>query len=177
MKRIAGCVVLFLLLGLMAWAQDQQQGSQQNQQEEQQQQQQQPQRRPTLGPSPAPSLGGPRTSSTTDARKLLRIRTLYIDRIDNNLGESLVESIGKIGRFRIVTDPKAADATLRGSCLESRRLKRVHSEVFISDKNGSSVWQDNIYRPYNPPSLRKAVTDTATMVAQHLSDSIREAER
>ena len=179
MRRIAWCVVLFLVLGLMAWAQDQQQGSQQNQQgeqQQQQQQQQQPQRRPTLGPSPAPSLGGPRTSTTTDARKLLRIRNLYIDRIDNNLGESLIESIGKIGRFRIVTDPKAADATLRGSCLDSRRLKRVHSEVFISDRNGASVWQDNIYRPYNPPTLRKAVTDTATMVAQHLSDSIREAQ-
>jgi len=58
--------------------------------------------------------------------------------------------------------------------MESRRLKRVHSEVFISDRNGASVWQDTIYRPFNPPTLDQAVIDTATLVAEHLERTIQE---
>jgi len=122
-------------------------------------------------------VSGPDTSTTTDIRKLMRIRTLYIESIDNSLSDKLVESIGKWGRFRLVTKAKEADATLRGSCLESRRLKHVHSEVFISDRNGGSIWQDTIYRPFNPPTLDKAVSDTATLVEQHLELTIREADR
>ena len=44
----------------------------------------------------------------------MRIRTLYIENIDNSLSEKLVESLGKWGRFRLVTKPKEADAILRG---------------------------------------------------------------
>ena len=171
-------VVLALLLGLPAWGLQQQGDSQQKQQQiPEQEQQRQYERRPTLGPAPAPSLGGPRTSTTTDRHKLQRIRTLYVERIDNSLSDSLVVTLGRIGRIRIVANRKEADATLRGSCLESRRLKRLHSEVFISDRNGASVWQDNIYRPYNPPSLKKAVNDTAILIAQHLAESFNEVAR
>jgi hypothetical protein len=107
----------------------------------------------------------------------MRIRTLYIESIDNALSDKLVEALGKWGRFRLVAKAKDADATLRGSCLESRRLKHVHSEVFISDRNGASVWQDTIYRPFNPPTLDQAVSDTATLVAAHLEQSVRAGER
>jgi hypothetical protein len=107
----------------------------------------------------------------------MRIRTLYIERIDNSLNDKLVEALGKSGRFRLVTKAKDADATLRGSCLESRRLKHVHSEVFISDRNGAAVWQDTIYRPFNPPTLDQAVSDTATLVAAHLEQTVRAAEQ
>ena len=141
--------------------------------------QQQQEERPTLGPRNGPGLdSGPLTSTTNDLRKLVRIRTLYIESIDNSLSDKLVATLGKLGRFRLVTKEKDADAILRGSCLESRRLKRVHSEVFISDRNGASVWQDSIMRPYNPPGLDQAVSDTATLVAAHLDRSIRQgAER
>ena len=134
--------------------------------------------RPTLGPRNGPGeVAGPNSSSTTDLKKLMQIHTLYIENIDNSLSDKLVESIGKWGRFRLVTKVKEADATLRGSCLESRRLKRLHSEVYISDRNGGSVWQDTIYRPFNPPALDKAVTDTATLVAEHLAQTLREGDR
>jgi hypothetical protein len=93
------------------------------------------------------------------------------------LSDRLVEAIAKSGRFRIVTKAKEADGMVRGSCLESRRLKRVHSEVFISDRSGASVWQDTVYRPFNPPTLDQAVGDTAALVAEHLEESIREAGR
>ena len=108
----------------------------------------------------------------------MRIHTLYIENIDNSLSDKLVQALGKMGRFRLVTKQKDADATLRGSCLESRRLKHVHTEVFISDRGGASVWQDTIYRPYNPPTLDQAVSDTATLVVAHFREqTVREAER
>jgi len=140
--------------------------------------QQQQEERPTLGPRSGPGLeSGPDTSTTTDVRKLLRIRTIYIESIDNTLSDKLVEALGKWGRFRLVTKAKDADATLRGSCLESRRLKHVHSEVFISDRGGASVWQDTIIRPFNPPALDQAVSDTAAMVAAHLDRAVRAGDR
>src|SRR5208282_4369691 len=133
--------------------------------------------RPTLGPQRGPEVPtGPDTSTTTDVRLLMRIHTLFIENIDNSLSDKLVEDLGKWGRFRLVTKAKDADATLRGSCLESRRLKHVHSEVFISDRNGASVWQDTIYRPFNPPALDQAVSDTATLVTAHLEQTVRAAE-
>lgn len=134
--------------------------------------------RPTLGPRSGPGVeAGPSTATTTDIRKLLRIRTIYVESIDNSLSDKLVEALGKWGRFRLVTKPKDADATLRGTCLESRHLKHVHSEVYISDRNGKSVWQDAIYRPYNPPSLDQAVDDTARLVAAHLEQTVQRGER
>ena len=175
--RSACCWMAFCLLAILtAGARGAQEDNPPPQQSQQGQQEQE--ERPTLGPrNGPPGVAGPLTSTVTDIKKLLRIRTLYIENIDNSLSEKLVEAIGKGGRFRIVTKAKAADATLRGSCLESRRLRHVHSEVFISDRSGGSVWQDNIYRPYNPPGLDQAVSDTAALVEAHLEQTIREAER
>ena len=135
--------------------------------------------KPTLGPAPAPTLHehSPRTATVNDYRKLVRIRSIYIQRMDNALSDRLVVSLGKLGRFRIASKPKEADAIMTGSCLESRRLKRLHSEVFIADQRGGSIWQDNIFRPYNPPSLARAVNETAQLVADHLNESLREAGR
>ncbi|MGO8712041.1 MAG: hypothetical protein ACLQUZ_08245 [Rhizomicrobium sp.] len=178
MRVNAQPLAICLLASLAMWAQAGQKADQQAPQEQPQQQQQQPEERPTLGPRTGPGLSsGPLTSTTTDIRKLMRIHTLYIEGIDNSLSDKLVEALGKWGRFHIVTKEKEADAILRGSCLESRHLKRVHSEVFISDRSGGSVWQDSIYRPFNPPALDQAVSDTATLVEAHLEQTIREAER
>ncbi len=117
------------------------------------------------------------TASVIDVRKLLRIHTLYVENIDNSLSDKLVADLGKLGRFRLVTKEKEADAVVRGSCLESRRLKRVHSEVFISDHNGASIWQDTIYRPYNPPALDQVINDTAELIVDHLERTVREAQQ
>ena len=174
MKWGAQCLAIFLLASSAIGAQAGQNDNQSAPQEPPQQQQE----RPTLGPKPGPAEpSGPNTSTTNDVRKLMRIHTLYIENIDNSLSDKLAESLEKLGRFRLVTKAKDADATVRGSCLESRRLKHVHSEVFITDRNGASVWQDTIYRPYNPPALDQAVSDTATLVAAHLQQTVREAEQ
>ncbi len=166
MRKAVWCLAALLALGAGAWCQ---QGDQSAPPQQEQ--------RPTLHPEPGPTMGGgPRTATTNDARKLIRIRTLYVQRMDNSLSDRLLEDLTKMGRFRIVTSPKQADAVMRGSCLESRRLKRVHSEVFIADQNGASVWQDDVYRPYNPPTLKKSVEDTALLVVQHLTESLRVAE-
>lgn len=164
MKRRGWWLALLLVLGFPGWAQDENPG---------------PTQKPTLGPAPGPgpSLNGPRTSNTHDLRKLRLVRSLYVERIDNSLGDKLVEALSKLGRFRLVSQAKDADATLRGSCLESRRLKRVHSEVFIADRSGTSLWQDNLYRPYNPPPLAQAVDETARLVADHLGESLLETGR
>ncbi len=134
-----------------------------------------PEQKPTLGPAPAPGTQGPQTATVNDYRKLMRIRSIYVEKMDNALSEKLVLSLGKLGRFRIASKPKEADAIMTGSCLESRRLKRLHSEVFIADRGGGSIWQDNLYRPYNPPSLEQAVNETAQVVAEHLGESFSEA--
>lgn len=177
MKRGGWWWALLLVFGSLGVAQDAQEQRQQQQQQEQPQQKQQPQQRPTLGPAPAPTLRGPRTSTTNDARRLARVRTLYVERIDNFLSEKLIEALAKMGRFRMASQAKEADATLRGSCVESRRLKRVHSEVYINDRYGVSIWQDSIYRPYNPPSLEQAVNETALLAIDDLGESIRAADR
>jgi len=137
-------------------------------------------KRPTLGPAPAapPSLNGPRSSTTTDPQKLIRVRKIFVERIDNQLSDKLMEALAKSGRFRIVADTKEADAILRGTCFDSRRLKSLHTEVFISDRiTGASIWQDNVQRPFNPPTLQKVVDDTASTIVGHLNDSVHEAER
>jgi hypothetical protein len=179
MKWGAQSLALGLIASLAMMAQaGQRSGPSNSQGQAQQQQDQQQEERPTLGPKTGPAVpSGPDASTTTDLRKLIRIRTLYIESIDNSLSDKLVETLGKWGRFRLVVKAKDADATLRGSCLESRRLKHVHSEIFISDRNGASVWQDDIYRPFNPPALDQAVSDTATLVAAHLEQSIRQADQ
>ena len=131
--------------------------------------------RPTLGPENGPTLHGPQTANVNDYRKLMRIHSIYIERMDNALSEKLVLSLGKLGRFKIASTLKEADAIMTGSCLESRRLKRLHSEVFIAGRGGESIWQDNLYRPYNPPSLERAVDETAQIVAEHLDESLHHA--
>ncbi|MGA2077052.1 MAG: hypothetical protein ABSH52_26480 [Terriglobia bacterium] len=163
MRRIVVLLALALLLAPVLTAQDaQQQGGEQEQ-------------KPTLGPKPGPGESGPRTATVNDYRKLMRIRTLYIERMDNDLSEKLVASLGKLGRFKMATNAKEADAIVRGSCLESRRLKRLHTEVSITDRGGGSIWQDIIFRPYNPPSLAQAVIESAQMIAEHLGESINQA--
>ena len=155
-------VIAFLLVPVLGAQDAQKSGGEQGQ-------------KPTLGPSPAPGTRGPQTATVNDYRRLMRIRSIYIERMDNALSEKLVLSLGKLGRFRIASKPKEADAIMTGSCLESRRLKRLHSEVFIADRGGGSVWQDSVYRPYNPPSLEQAVNETAQVVAEHLGESLSEA--
>jgi hypothetical protein len=155
-------VIAFLLVPVLGAQDAQKSGGEQGQ-------------KPTLGPSPAPGTRGPQTATVNDYRRLMRIRSIYIERMDNALSEKLVLSLGKLGRFRIASKPKEADAIMTGSCLESRRLKRLHSEVFIADRGGGSVWQDSVYRPYNPPSLEQAVNETAQVVAEHLGESFSEA--
>jgi hypothetical protein len=163
MKRSLGLLAIAFLL-VPVWAAQEAQKSPDE-----------PQQQPTLGPKPGPSESGPRTATVNDSRKLMRIRSIYIERMDNALSEKLVVSLGKLGRFKIAAKLREADAIMTGSCLESRRLKRVHSEVFIADRGGVSIWQDNIFRPYNPPSLEQAVDETAQAVANHLGESINEA--
>jgi hypothetical protein len=163
MKRSVGLLAIACVLVSVLGAQEAQQpGGEQEQ-------------KPTLGPAPGPSGRGPRTATVNDYRKLMRIRSIYVERMDNALSEKLVVSLGKLGRFKIASKPKEADAIMTGSCLESRRLKRLHSEVFIADRGGGSIWQDNILRPYNPPSLEQAVNETAQVVAEHLGESLNEA--
>ncbi|HEV2491601.1 MAG TPA: hypothetical protein VG204_00860 [Terriglobia bacterium] len=150
--------------------------------------QQAPQERPTLGKQAPeekpPTLGknttpeGPKTSTTSDPRRLMSIKTIYVDSIDNSLGEKLADGLSKIGRFRIVAERKEADAVMSGTCFDSPHLKTVHSEVFLHDRaSGASIWQDVVRRPYKPPPLSKAVDATATIVLGHLTESIQEAER
>jgi len=138
--------------------------------------------RPTLGPQPGPkerpSLHGARTWFTTSPGKLTRVRTLFVQRIENQLSQKLIEGIGKMGRFRVVERLDDADAVVRGTCFESRRLKLVHTEVYISDRNsGAAIWQDSFRLPYNPPPLAEVVNETALAIIVHLSEGVREAER
>jgi len=163
MKRSGCLLAIAFLWGSVAGAQESQKSGGDTQQ------------KPTLGGQPTPGLHAPRTATVNDYRKLMQIRSLYIEKMDNALSEKLVLSLGKMGRFKIASTPKEADAIMTGSCLESRRLKRLHSEVSIADRGGGSVWQDILYRPYNPPSLEQAVNETAQLVADHLSESLSQA--
>ena len=165
MKRSGWLLAIaFLLVPVLGGQETQRSGGEQEQ-------------KPTLGQEPAPTLHGQssQTATVNDFRRLSLIRTIYVERMDNALSEKLVESVGKLGRFKIASKRKEADAVMTGSCLDSRRLKRLHSEVFIADRGGKSIWQYNLYRPYNPPSLEQAVNETAQMVAEQLAQSLNEA--
>jgi len=165
-------LAIVLVSGLAAGSQQEQPPEQQP---EQRKQQEQP-RRPTLGPAPAPSLYGPPTANTTDPRKLVRVRKIFIERMDNALNEKLIDGLAKARRFVVVAERNEADAVMRGTCVSLRRMKTVHSEVYLNDMNGASIWQDNVRRPYNPPPLEAAVSETATVVLAHLSESVMQAE-
>jgi hypothetical protein len=188
MRAIRLLWILTLAFGLATQAQEDPDASQQEPPREQEEkekeqprrQEQEPPRRPTLGPQPAPTLrgGGPRSSNTIDPRRLMRIRKIYVERMDHSLSDQLVERIGTSGRFQIVADREEADAVLRGTCLDLRRLRAVRSEVYLSDRvTGAAIWQDNVRRPFNPPVLSKAVQETAVMIVNNLAESVIEAER
>ena len=135
-------------------------------------QEQKKEQRPTLGPSSEESLGGPSSAVTNDPARLARTRKIYIENIDNRLNDKLLDGLGRSGRFRIVAERSQADAILRGTCFESRRLKTVHSEVYLNDRvTGKSIWQDSVRVPYNPPSLAKAVDRTTKEILKHLAAS------
>ncbi|HXJ93292.1 MAG TPA: hypothetical protein VMT20_10480 [Terriglobia bacterium] len=151
----------------------------------QQDQQQQPQKPPTLGPAPqqkpptlgeSPSLAGPHSANTNDARRLLEVRAVFVDQMDNGLDEKLIEVLGNKGLFRIVGNRRDADAVLRGTCFDSTRLKTVHSEVFLTGRSGESIWQDVIRQPYKPPPLSQAVATTAQAIGDDLASSMRQAQ-
>ena len=165
--KVRSIILAFLLLsGPALWAQDNQQ------------QDQKPQQKPTLGPAPAPTLRGPRNFNIVDARKLSRLRKVYVERMDNKLSDKLMDALAQGGRLQLVVDRKEADAVVHGTCLDSRRLKTVLTEIYINDRvTGDSIWQDRVRRPFNPPPLDKAVGETATLVLQHLQESIEEADR
>ena len=135
-----------------------------------------PTQRPTLGPATAPSLYGLKTSSISDAHRLVHVHKIYIERMDNALDEKLTERLATFQRFQLVGDRKEADAVMRGTCFDSRRLKFLRSEVYLNDRGGAPIWQDSLRRPFNPPALATAVSDTANLIASHLSESVAEAE-
>jgi len=132
------------------------------------------QKPPTLGEPP--SLAGPHAANTTDARRLIQVHAVFIDQMDNGLDAKLIEVIGSKGLFRIVDNRREADAVLRGTCFDSMRLKTVHSEVFLTGRNGESIWQDIIRQPYRPPPLSQAVATTAQVIGGDLANSVREAQ-
>lgn len=168
-KRTCLALAVVCVAWLSAWPQEN---------SEQKQEEKPPAKRPTLGPSSAPSLSGPRTSTTTDPRKLLRVRSVYIERMDNSLSDKLTEAMARTGRFRLVSTRNEADAVMHGTCFDSRRLKTVHSEVYLSERSSRApIWQDSVRRPVNPPPLDTAVTETAQIILEHLSASVLEAER
>jgi hypothetical protein len=174
MKARYVVLALFFLAGAVVRPDD---GLAAQDKQEPQQDQQQEQQRPTLGPAPAPSLRGPRNANIMDARRLARVQKIYVERMDNSLGEKLIEGLSKTHRLRVVADRKDADAVLRGTCFDSRRLKSLRSEVYLNDTNGAAIWQDSVRRPYNPPPLDAAVSQTAGLIVEHLAESILEAER
>ena len=150
-------------------------------QEQQQPPQEQPPpslQRPTLGPAPGPSLGGPRAANIVDPRRLLSIRKVFILRLDNNLREKLIEALSQGDLFSVVNKRQEADAILGGSCFEARRIRKVHTEVFLSDRiTGKIIWQDVVRQPFKPPPLENAVNATVSEIMTHLRLDLREAPR
>jgi hypothetical protein len=131
--------------------------------------------RPTLGP---PTLNGPASATVTDPTRLLSVHTIYVDRMDNGLAARLGEELAASRRFRVVDKMRDADAVLRGTCFDSRRLRSLHSEVYLTDRvSGKSIWQDDVHQALYPPPLKEAVSHTANVIARHLIRSIVKAER
>lgn len=134
------------------------------------------QNRPTLGPG-APSLNGPLTATVMDPHRLRLVRTVYVGMMDNSLNTKLISDFAKHGPFRAITNRNTADAILQATCFNSPHLKEVHTEVFLTGRDGKSIWQDVIHEPYNPPPLSKAVSETAALIVAHLRASIEAAGR
>ncbi len=179
MKIRVYLLTIFLLAAAPAGSQELQQGQDdQNPPSAQQSPSEKPApKRPTLGPSNPPTLLGPKTSNTTDPRRLVRVKKIYVERMDNGLDEKLIELLAKTRRVRLVGDYKDADAVLRGTCLDLRRLKTLRSEVYLNEVKGASIWQDSVRRPLNPPKIDVAVAEAAELITAHLTESIVEAER
>jgi hypothetical protein len=157
MKRFLGRAVLGVLFSAAALAGQQQ--------------------APTLGQA-QPSPNRPPKATTINRRRLMRIQAIYFERIDNNLSLKLAAAFSKMGWARIVDQPDKADAIVRGTCFDSRRLKELHSEVYINDRaSGASIWQDVVRVRVYPPALAKAVAETATQVAGDLKESLQAPER
>ncbi|MGH9402080.1 MAG: hypothetical protein ACRD2P_08240 [Terriglobia bacterium] len=169
MKKLSLIFVVALLAGPALYAQRDTQSQPQQEQ------------RPTLGPETGPerptlgsnpSLGGPLTATTLNEAALRRVKTVYVGMMDNKLNLKLIDDFAKAGPFRVVASRNEADAILQGTCFDSAHLKDVHSEVFLTGKNGKSIWQDVIHQPYRPPSLPQAVSETANLIVTHLHQSI-----
>lgn len=134
------------------------------------------QQRPTLGPPEpgAPSLRGPSSMRTNNPRKLLKMRKIYIQRIDHNLKEVLTRDFSHVSWVKVVNKPSEADAIVRGTCFDLKNLRRLHTEIYISDRvTGASIWQDVVRVPYNPPDVSKAVDKAAAKVLADLNQSIQ----
>lgn len=135
------------------------------------------QQAPTLGSS-RPSLQGPSTLRTADRRMLVKIRKVYIARIDHNLDEKLAEDLDHTLGLKVVKKEDEADAIVRGTCFDLRRLKRLDAEVYISDRiTGKPIWQDVIRVSSDPTDLAKSVDQAASEITAHLTESIRQAAR
>jgi hypothetical protein len=145
------------------------------------------QQRPTLGPEPAPnrptlgggapSLMGPMNAKILDPARLRMVHKVFIGLMDNSLNLKLIQDFSAKGPFKVVSDRHAADAILQGSCFDSPHLKDVHSELYLTGQNGKPIWQDIIHQSYHPPTLRVAVTETASKAVADLRASIEAAER
>jgi len=135
------------------------------------------QQAPTLGPS-RPSLEGPRNTRTANPRRLVKMRTVYIQRIDHNLNVKLADDLAHVSWLKVVKNKDKADAIVRGTCFDLRSLKRLHAEVYINDRvTGKSIWQDVVRVPYNPAAPQKAVDQAASDILEHLNQSIHSAAR
>ena len=126
------------------------------------------------GAEPGPTRG-PRASVTNDARRLLRVKNIFIEDMDNRLSESLATGMGH-ERFRVVTDRRQADALLHGSCLDSARKKMVDSQVYLTGADGKPIWSDAVRHPYKPPTLAQAVQESAAAIVEDLKSSLEEAQ-
>jgi hypothetical protein len=106
------------------------------------------------------------------------MRKVYIEWMDHNLNEKLTDDLAHISWLKVVEKPEQADAVVRGTCFSLRRLKRLHAEVYISDRvSGKSIWQDVIRVPFNPPALPEAVDQAASEILAHLNESVHTARR
>lgn len=133
------------------------------------------QQAPTLGPS-RPSLEGPSNSRTANPSRLVKVRSVYIERIDHNLNVKLADDLAHVSWLKVVNNEDEADAIVRGTCFNLRRLKRLHAEIYISDRvTGKSIWQDVVRVPYDSAAPQKAVDRAATDILEHLNESMHEA--
>ncbi len=138
--------------------------------------QQQAEQRPTLRRGKGSSERH-NTSVTMNARALMRVRTIYIEPIENRLGVKIADDLASAGHFKLSLDKRQADAILSGTCLDATHLRLLHSEVFLSSRvTGAAIWQDEIRLPLDPPPLAKALNETASKIARDLLASAGAAE-